>query len=111
VSAGLDLKGYAGTRLSLMLCGAAGPYLEGNRYLELEADLADDPWWTLYGGLEAFVGVRIEVFGHSHADYEGPPIGRRLILAQAQSNNPPILPFTPYPRRGATGQELDVDLS
>ena len=111
LSAGLELKGYVGAQLSLMLYGVVGPHTEIDAYLELEADIADDPWWTLYGGLEALVGVKIEVLGHSLADYEAPPVGYRLALAQAQSNNPPNLPFSPHPSRGATGQDLDVDLS
>jgi hypothetical protein len=111
LSAGLELKGYAGAQLSLMLYGVIGPYAEINAYLKLEADIADDPWWTLYGGLEVPVGVKIEVLGHSIADYEGPAIGYRLTLAQAQSDNPPNLPFSPYPADGAVVQNLNADLS
>lgn len=112
LSAGLNLKGYAGAQLSLLLYGVTGPYAELNAYLELEADIADDPWWTLYGGLEASGGVKVEVLGHSIADYESPAIiGYRLILAQAQSNTPPNLPFSPFPADGAIVQNLDVDLS
>ena len=112
LSAGLDLKGYAGTQLSLMLYGVTGPYAETDAYLKLEADIADDPWWTLWGGLEASVGVKIEVLGRSIADYESPAvIGYRVALAQAQSNNPPNLPFSPYPADDAIVQNLDADLS
>ena len=112
LSAGLDLKGYAGAQLSLLLYGVTGPYAESNAYLKLEADLADDPWWTLYGGLEASGGVKIEVLGHSIADYESPAIiGYRLTLAQAQSNTPPNLPFSPFPADDAVDQSVNVDLS
>ncbi|CAG0996393.1 Formylglycine-generating enzyme [Anaerolineae bacterium] len=111
LSAGLDLKGYAGARLNLLLYGVAGPYADINAYLKLEANIADDPWWTLYGGLEVPVGVKIEVLGHSLADYEGPTIAFGLILAHAQSNNPPNLPFSPYPLNGTVIQNLSADLS
>jgi len=109
--AGLDLKGYAGNRLSLLLYGVVGPYADINAYLKLEADTADDPWWTLSGGLEVPAGVKVEVLGHSLADYEGPTIAFGLILAQAQSNTPPNLPFAPYPGNGALIQNLNTDLS
>jgi formylglycine-generating enzyme required for sulfatase activity len=112
LSAGLELKGYAGTQLSLLLYGVTGPYAEINAYLELEADIADDPWWTLWGGLEASAGVKMEVLGHSIADYESPAvIGYRLALAQSQSNTPPNMPFSPYPANGSIVQSLDDDLS
>jgi formylglycine-generating enzyme required for sulfatase activity len=112
LSAGLDLKGYTGAQLSLLLYGVTGPYAELDAYLKLEADIADDPWWTLYGGLEAFGGVKMEVLGHSIADYESPAIiGYRLALAQAQSNTPPNLPFSPFLADGAIVQNLDTDLS
>jgi formylglycine-generating enzyme required for sulfatase activity len=112
LSAGLDLKGYTGAQLTLLLYGVTGPYAEVDAYLKLEADLADDPWWTLYGGLEASGGVKMEVLGHSIADYESPAIiGYRLALAQAQSNSPPNLPFSPFPADATVVQNLDVDLS
>jgi len=112
LSAGLDLKGYFGAQLSLLLYGVTGPYAERDAYLKLEADIADDPWWTLYGGLEASGGVKMEVLGHSIADYESPAIiGYRLTLAQAQSNTPPNLPFSPFPADDAIVQDLDVNLS
>jgi hypothetical protein len=81
-----------------------------NAYRKLK-QTADNPWWTLSGGLEVPVGVRIEVLGHSLADYEGPTIAFGLILAQAQSNTPPNLPFSPYPADGAIVQNLNADLS
>jgi formylglycine-generating enzyme required for sulfatase activity len=112
LSAGLDLKGYTAAQLSLLLYGVTGPYAEIDAYLKLEADIADDPWWTLYGGLEASGGVEMEVLGHSIADYESPDIiGYRLILAQAQSNTPPNLPFSPYPADNAVDQSINADLS
>jgi formylglycine-generating enzyme required for sulfatase activity len=106
------MKGYAGAQLSLMLYGVTGPYAELDAYLKLEADTAGDPWWTLYGGLEALGGVKMEVLGHSLADYESPSIiGYRLALAQAHTNTPPNLPFSPFPADDAVDQSVNVDLS
>lgn len=111
LSADLDLKGYAGAQLSLLLYGMVGPYAEVNAYLELEADVSETPWWSLYGGLEVPVGVKVEVLGHSIANYEAVPISYTLLLAQAQSNSPPNLPTNPSPVDGAADQSLDVGLS
>jgi len=111
LSAGLDLKGYAGAELSLMLYGVVGPHAEVDAYLKLEADLAQTPWWSLYGGLQVPVGVEIEIFSHLIAGYETTLIDYRLLLAQAQDNNPPNLPSNPTPAEGATNQSRNADLS
>jgi len=108
--AGMDLKGYTGPQLELLLYGVVGPYANLDAYLKLEADLATVPWWTLWGGLEVPVGVKFEVLGHTIADYEAVAIGYRLALAQAQDNNPPNMPSAPSPADGAAHQSLNVDL-
>jgi formylglycine-generating enzyme required for sulfatase activity len=66
-----------------LLYGLAGLYASVQAYVELEADLFATPWWTLYGGLEVPVGVRIEVLSHKVAEHEAVVIGMRQILAQA----------------------------
>lgn len=87
LSAGLDMKGYGGARIALLLYGVVGPYAGLQGYLKLEADVFATPWWILYGGFEAPVGVRFEVLSRILADYEANIIGYRTILAQA--NTPP----------------------
>jgi hypothetical protein len=109
--AGMNLKGYAGPRLSLLLYGLEGPYAQVDAYLELEADLGQAPWWSLWGGLEVPVGVEVDVLGHSIVDYELVVIGYRLLLAQAQDNNPPDAPSAPAPADGAAHQSLNTDVS
>jgi hypothetical protein len=81
-----SFRAYAGPRLDLLLYGIAGPYFKVDGYLELRADLFEDPWWNLYGGVEAGVGVRVEIFGRELLDYEAPAvIGYRVLLAHAPS--------------------------
>lgn len=111
LSAGLDVKGYAGAQLSLLLYGVTGPYAEVNAYLKLEADIAETPWWSLYGGLEMPVGVKIEILSHLIAGYEVTVIDYKLPLAQAQSNSPPNLPANPSPEDKAIVGDLNADLS
>ena len=71
-----------------MLYGIAGPYASVQAYLKLEADIFATPWWTLYGGLEVPVGVRVEILSHKVADRELVAIGFRKLLAQATSGPP-----------------------
>ncbi len=111
LSAGLDVKGYAGVELALSLYGVAGPYAKINAYLKLEADPLSAPWWSLYGGLEVPVGVKVEVLSHIVAGYETTVIDYRVLLAQAGTNDPPALPSNPSPPNGASGQGIDKDLS
>ena len=86
--AGLDLKGYAGSRIALLLYGVAGPYATVQAYVKLEADIFATPWWILYGGLEVPVGVRVEILSHVLADYEAVVIGAKQVIAQAPSTAP-----------------------
>jgi len=83
LTAGLDLKGYGGVRLELLLYGAAGPYADLNAFLKLEAALFSDPWWSLYGGLEMPVGARMEMLGKEIANYELVALTYKILLAQA----------------------------
>ena len=108
--AAMELKGYAGPQLELLLYGVAGPYANVDAYLKLEADSTQVPWWTLWGGLEVPVGVKVEVLDHTIADYEAVPIRYWLALAQAQDNNPPDIPSAPSPADSAAHQSLNVDL-
>jgi hypothetical protein len=89
LTAGCEVKVYAGPQLSLLLYGGAGPYTEVRGYLELDADIFRTPWWELYGGLEVDVGFKVEAMGHEIADYEKPlAIGYRVLLAQAETPSP-----------------------
>lgn len=108
---GVEAKGYAGAQIALQLYGLAGPYAEVDAYLKLDVDAAASPWWTLYGGLEVPVGVRMEILGRELADYDIVAIGYRLVLAQAQTNTPPNAPFSPFPANGAVVQDIGSDLS
>jgi formylglycine-generating enzyme required for sulfatase activity len=111
LSASLDLKGYAGAELSVLLYGVVGPHADINAYLKLEADVAETPWWTLYAGLEMPVGIKTEVLSRLIAGYETTVIDYRLPLAEAQSNGPPYLPSEPYPEDRAVVGDLDLDLT
>lgn len=87
LTAGLDMKGYAGSQVALLLYGITGPYVEVNAFMKLEADIFATPWWELHGGLEVPAGVEIEIFSHEIASYEAIVIGYKTLLAQAEAIN------------------------
>jgi hypothetical protein len=92
VSGNAYTRGYVGPELMLEVNGIGGPYAALGGYLELSADSArtDTPWWTLYGGVDATAGVRVEVFDHVLANWEeSRDIARRLLLS---ATTPPPVP-------------------
>ena len=113
LSAGLDMKGYAGAQVTLLLYGVTGPYVEVNTYLKLEADVLATPWWKLFGGLEVPAGVKIEIFSHTVAGYETVLIDYKFPIAQADNNtnNPPFTPANPDPPTSGHVPPGDVVLS
>jgi hypothetical protein len=87
-SATAKAKVYAGPQLNLLIYGLAGPYFEVKGYLDFEVDpfSAVDPWWELYAGLEADIGVRVEILDKQIVDYELPGvIGYRKLLADSDT--------------------------
>lgn len=91
--AGVSAKVYAGPELSLLLYGLSGPYMQNVIYAEGEVDIGGDPWWTLYWGVEANVGVELEIFGHDLVEWSGPAIGYRDVLAQSGGDEAPTSTF------------------
>ena len=85
LSAGADFKGYIDPPLSLLLYGVAGPFATVTPYLKLEADIFATPWWELYGGVDATVGVKVEVLGRSLGDHTEVVIGYKILLGQASN--------------------------
>lgn len=86
---GVDLKGYIDPPLGLLLYGAAGPFASVNPYLKFEADAFANPWWTLSGGIEATVGVKVEVLGRSLGEHTERVAAYEVILSQADTTPPP----------------------
>ncbi|MDY6876027.1 MAG: hypothetical protein SWK90_07510 [Chloroflexota bacterium] len=98
LSTNCGVRVYAGPQLSLLIYGTAGPYGEIDGYLKLAADPLDTPWWKLYGGLKAEVGIEVKVLSHIVASHKDTVIDYEKILAQAESFTPTHTPDpTPTP--------------
>ena len=95
----LDARAYAGLELAILVYGIAGPYGGIYGFLELDADINRVPWWELHGGLEAVVGVRVEILGTTVADHPETVLDRRFLLAQGETRptDTPIPTPTPTP--------------
>lgn len=108
---GVEVKGYLDPRLQLKLYGVAGPYGTIQPYVKFEAASNATPWWTLSAGIEAKVGVEIEILGQSLGENtEFVLLGYNVILAQAADNGPPYEPSNPDPPDEAVGQPTELEL-
>lgn len=102
VSHAAQAKAYAGPEVSVTLYGVAGPYGQIHGYLKLVADPLQNPWWTLKGGLEAELGLKVEVMSHVVASYkETLPIAEQVLKQSGDyptaTAPPPGTPPTPTP--------------
>lgn len=82
-----SVKGFIGPQLSLLIYGVIGPYAEIDGYLELVADLLSSPWWELYGGIDASIGVKFKIFNYVLIDYDYTINIYNVLLAQTGSSS------------------------
>jgi len=97
ITANCRARGYAGLQLAILIYGVGGPQGQLDGFLELDADVNRDPWWELYGGLGATVGVRFEVLGYRLADYEKRVLEQRFPLSQGGARPTDVPPTGPPP--------------
>jgi formylglycine-generating enzyme required for sulfatase activity len=109
LSAGLEVKGYAGVSLSFLLYGVAGPKASVEVYLKLVADVFVEPWWSLSAGLEVVVGAEVKVLSFDLGEVEYTVINLEWPIAQA--NIPPDAPTNPSPPDGVTGWVIHPTLT
>jgi hypothetical protein len=109
LSSACDFRGYAGPQLSLLIYGVVGPYAEIDGYLELAAylELLDTLKWMLHTGLEAGVGIKMEIFSTLLADYYAKLIEYRMLVAEGEIDlsQATCYPDLPSPNLIYTGTE------
>jgi hypothetical protein len=77
------LKVYAGPELEVMLYGVVTPQLHIHGYGELLADPFTNPWWELYAGIEAEMGVDVKILSKLIASYHASFFDERTLLASS----------------------------
>lgn len=81
----------AGPVLQFLIYSVAGPQANLDAYLTLNADILDDPWWRLLGGIRAGAGAKIEILGETIASANFPDIiDYQIELAKAESGVLPV---------------------
>jgi uncharacterized protein (TIGR03437 family) len=59
ITDGLSVTAFVEADIDLLLYHIAGPYFDPQAYLEFDADVLQNPWWTLSGGLKGPVGLQL----------------------------------------------------
>ena len=55
----LTATAFVEADIDLLLYHIAGPYFDPQAYLQFDADVLQNPWWTLSGGLKGPVGLQL----------------------------------------------------
>jgi uncharacterized protein (TIGR02145 family) len=90
LTANANAKAYIKPQLNFKVYGKVSPYIYGEAYGRLEADLLENPWWALYGGANVGLGVKMEILDQELFNWPKTPFYifdyEQLI---AQSTTPP----------------------
>lgn len=70
LSASLSAKAYAGIEFDLYVYDVVGPSFKPDAYLDLEANIASNPWWSLSSGIEGPMSLDVTILGENLASYD-----------------------------------------
>jgi uncharacterized protein (TIGR03437 family) len=116
LDANLSAKAFAGATLDLTVEGVLSLEFSPDAYLQMNVDVATNPWWTLSGGLEGDAIVKVGVFGVDLPDFDLPTLfDFSKVIAQASggfigADSVPVL-MTVAPNTataGASGMNLTL---
>jgi len=89
-------KAYIKPQFNIKIYNVLSPYLYGDLYGRIEADVQNNPWWNLYAGADLGVGIEAEILGKEIFDFStNPPLisYEQLIASASSSLDPPIANF------------------
>jgi len=100
---------YIKPELSLRVYGIAGPYANLKLYGRLDANILQNPWWKLYGGITMAAGAKVSILDLFTLDFViSDLINYEQVLAQATA--PPVIKplaaFTGSPTTVTAGQSV-----
>lgn len=81
----LNAKVSIGPKVKLLVYDLAGISSGVEGYLRAEVNPTENPWWKLFGGVQASVGANLEVFGWPIAEYSTGVVDLEELLAQAET--------------------------
>jgi uncharacterized protein (TIGR02145 family) len=109
----LEAKAYIKPEFSMLIYGIISPSLSSELYGLLEANLTDTPWWTLYAGLSADIGIEIKIWIFTLADYSVNLFDYKYPIASAEDpgNTKPTAVFAITPATGSVDTVFTFDAS
>jgi len=100
---------YIKPELSLRIYGVAGPYANLKLYGRLDANILQNPWWTLYGGIKMAAGAKVSILDLFTLDFViSDLLNYEQVLAQATSQPviKPVAAFSGSPTTITAGQSV-----
>jgi formylglycine-generating enzyme required for sulfatase activity len=95
LSSALHARVGAGPQFELNFYGIAGPFVNCMGYMDIAANVDNDPWWVLLGGFNIDAGVKFEALGYV-ADYTlHDIIEHNSIIAEAEQRLVSTPTFSP----------------
>ena len=84
---GLSIKGALGARVDFLVYDQTGPSIGVDVYSQFDANISQNPWWTLSAGIEGPIGFHVTVFGFKIKDYDlGDVFNYSIPLDHANGN-------------------------
>jgi uncharacterized protein (TIGR02145 family) len=107
----LEAKAYIKPEFSMLIYSIVSPSLSSELYGQLEANLTDTPWWTLYAGLSADIGIEVKVWIFTLADYSANLFDYKYPIASAEDpgNTKPSAAFSITPAAGSVDTVFTFD--
>jgi|GEM_PF-2741465 len=101
-------RAYIRPQFNILIYGVLSPYLYGDLYGKIEANINDNPWWNLYAGADLGVGVEAEILGKEIFDFNtNPPlISYEQLIASASASEPPLANFISNTNNGTAPLEV-----
>lgn len=101
-------KAALGPELDLLLYGLAGPTVNVDGYMELDANPTTTPWWSLNGGLDAGAGLALDLLdGTIHVSVgDSDIISWQKTLAQSTTSPPPTTTTVVAPMAACTANSI-----
>jgi probable HAF family extracellular repeat protein len=110
LDASMSAKAYAGIEFDVYVYDVIGPSFKPDAYLDLEANISQNPWWTITGGLEGPMSFNVSFLGEDLFSYY---LGTMFDYTDAIDSAPgPFLPGLAVPAiQSITPQQVTVGSS
>ncbi len=94
ITAGLEAEAYVKPNFLFKIYQTLSPYLFAKLYCKFEARTDMNPWWRLFAGLDAGVGIKMKVWNFTLFDFQETLLSLEKQIAQAESDHSDYITVT-----------------